>query len=158
LIAAWAARRRLAPNPLTAVLAIAVLFYAAWFLGAAPQRVRHLLPIYAIGFVILWIAAVRGAERARALRPLIVGMVAVLALQFAGAALYALAPIRYLASGQGREAFLRANLNAYDAAVAINRRLGPDNRVLLKERQVLYYLDVPYFLGETYHQALVNLL
>ena len=157
VIGAWHYRSRLTQSRLFAGACVALLFYAAWFLGGAPQRVRHLLPVYSI-FIILLIAAARGAQTVRANKILIAALGVVLLMQMGGAAFYARNSLRFAVGGQTRDAFLQDNVVAYDAAQQINRLLGPANRVLLFERQILYYLDVPYLLADPYYQSLVNVL
>jgi len=158
VIGAWHHRSRLMQSRLFAGACVAAIFYAAWFLGGAPQRVRHLLPVYSVVFIILLIAAARGAQAVRANKILIAALGLILLIQMGGAAFYARNSLRFAIGGQTRDAFLQDNVVAYDAAQQINRLLGPDNRVLLFERQILYYLDVPYLLADPYYQSLVNVL
>ena len=158
VIAAWHHRHHLTRSPLFAGACVSALFYAFWFLGGTPQRVRHLLPIYSVVFFILLIAAVRGAEVMRAKKILVSALAVILLLQIGGAAFYARNPLRFAVGGQTRDAFLHDNVAAYDAARQINRLLGAANRVLLFERQLLYYLDVPHLLADPFFQAVVNVL
>jgi len=159
LLGVWRRRRRRLPtSALTILTVIAVLEYLAW-MGLGPSlRVRHLLPEVPLILLPLAVAAVRGLEwRPAAARPLVAGIGAVLLLNLAAASAFSANAIRYLASTESPEAFLDRNLPGFEVVPWTNATLGPDDRLLLFNRTLAYYLEVPQFLGHEMFQAEVEL-
>jgi len=147
-----------AKSPLALASAMAALFYAVWFFGGASQRIRHLVPVLPLALLALWVAAERGSGWITSWRnPLVAGVGAVIAVQVAGMALYALKPIRYLLSGRDREAYLEANVAFYSPVPWLNAHLRPQDRLLFFERQLAYVLKGPVYFGSPEFQAQLNL-
>lgn len=148
LVGMWVHRRTLARSPLWTAVFVAAGFYVIWFLFGASQRVRHFLPIYPLLLLGIGVATERGIAAFRFLAPpTIVATVAVVALQLAIHAVFTINPARYLWSEESREAYLRRNVSAYDAAVWLNAHLGPSDRLLHTERQMAFLLPVHSFYG-----------
>ncbi len=154
----WAFRRNIRRSPLLVYAAVTAVFYALWFFTGSSQRIRHILPVLPLVLLCLTVAAQRLTVTAGGLvRPLAVAVAATLCLQVTGQALFSVNAYRYLAGGADRAAFLRDNVLGYDAAVWINAHLKPVDRVLTSERQLLYFLDVPYFFATDVSQAAIDL-
>lgn len=142
----WATRRTIWKSPLWAAIFVVVGFYFTWFLFGAAQRIRHYLPIYPLLLVCLLAAMARAHDAWPWLRKhgiVVVGLA--LAFQLSIHAVFAINPARYVLGGETRDDFLRRNVNAYDAAIWINNNLGPNDRLLHIERQLVYYLPIHSF-------------
>ncbi|MGE5505871.1 MAG: glycosyltransferase family 39 protein [Actinomycetota bacterium] len=153
LAGAWRARARLAGSPLAAAAMVALVAYSLWFFIPSSQRLRHLLPLYPLVLAPLLAAVAADGWR----RPARVAVAATLALQMAAAGLFAWQPLRHLASGESREAWLRRNVADYQVAEWANAHLGPGERLFNTTRTINYYLDVPYFYAHNWLQSQVDL-
>jgi len=158
LWSAWRFRHRLVVSPLHHWLALALLFYALWFFTGSSQRVRHLLPVLPLALVFVTVAAKRLANAVRARAALVLALALTLSVQTAGAGVFASAPARFVFSNESREAYLLRTVARFEPVPWINANLGADSRLLVTERQILYYLDVPYFSAPWDLQALIDLL
>ncbi len=153
LAGAWQLRHRLRSSPLGSVAAIAVLFYALWFLTGSSQRIRHLLPVWPLVLICLTVAAARFAPGRRALWA---AFVLTAALQLGGHALFTLAYARHLASGESREAFHARTVSEFAPVPWLNANLGPETKLFHQIRQYNYLLEVPYFSAHGTLQALID--
>ncbi|MBT5048661.1 MAG: hypothetical protein HOM58_09155 [Rhodospirillaceae bacterium] len=155
LLSGW---RRDLRNPLCVAGLIVVAFYALWFFSGSPQRVRHLLPLFPLILLGLFVAAVRGAESAAAIKPLVAACILCIGFQSAGQAFYGWNYMRYVFSDESREQFLKRNVSAFGLVPWINRNLSQTEKVLTTERQLLYYFDVPVRMSHSRLQQGVNLV
>jgi len=138
--------------------AIVALTYAAWFLFGPSQRVRHLAPLLPTLLLVMGASALPATKRLPVLsRPLAAATAMVLLLQTAGAGIYSLNYLRHLLGSEGRDAFLERNVSGYDLAHWLNGHLVSDDRVAVQQRQLNYYLDVPYFYVHGYDQAEIEI-
>ena len=153
----WRFRRRLAYHPLAVPALITAAFYVVWLLSGTSQRVRHLLPVYPVFLVCVTLAALRFAEQRNVVRPLAAACALTIGIQLGGASVFAANYIRHIASGEGREAFLLRNVARFGPVPWINAHLKSGDRILITERQISYYLDVPYYGGFPWAQNVVNL-
>jgi hypothetical protein len=156
LLAIW--WRRPIRHPLVTVGAIALAFYALWFLSGVSQRVRHLVPIYPLIVLCLGVAAAHFVQWSSHRAALIVGLALTLALQLGGQSLFALNYLRHWTSGESRAAFLERNVARYTPVPWINAHLSKNNRLLLTERQLVYHIEIPTYTAQPPFQHLVNLL
>lgn len=154
----WRFRAAARTSPLALMALLALLFYALWFLSGTSQRIRHLLPIYPVVALILVVAAHHWARATGRLRPLAVGMTAVIVLQLAGHSLFALGYMRGLARGEDREAFFERTVINYTPVPWINRNLRATDKLLLGERQLIYLTEVAVYFGHDVFQAEIDLL
>lgn len=157
LLGAWRFRRRIPQSPLGVYAALAFLFYVCWFVGAPSQRVRHLLPVMPLLMVCFTVAARRFADTAGARGALLGAFVLTLAFQFAGQGLVSAKYVRYFAGGRDREAFLNATISHYAPVPWLNAHLGPGDKLLIEERQLLYFLKMPHFFASAHGQSAINL-
>jgi hypothetical protein len=156
LLAALIGARFRKPHPLWDAALLILLFYTLWFFLGGAQRLRHLLPLYPVLLLGLGAAAFR-LGRQRPPRALIAAAWLCLSIQLAGFAVYSLSALKYLMTGEAREAYLERSIPLYSAVPWINGHLGPKDRLLITERQLLYHLDVPYFFAHPLHQAQIDL-
>ncbi len=154
---AWVFRKRIRHSPLFAYAVISGLFYALWFFTGSSQRIRHLLPVLPLFLMVMTVAAVRFADLKKLHPPLLAALGLTLIVQLAGHGVFSLAYLKHLAGDRDRQAFLERNVLNYSVVPWINANLGPKDRLFLGERQILYYLDVPYFYGSPSVQASVEL-
>ncbi|AVM75607.1 glycosyltransferase family 39 protein [Magnetospirillum gryphiswaldense] len=153
IVSAWRWRRQALRSPLLVMAMLMLAFYVVWFLTGTTQRIRHLLPLLPVVLLVLGVAAQRGGRKSVA-----IGLAAVIILQLVGHMVFAVNYIQRVAAHEGRDDFLRRTLVNYDAALWLNAHLGPNDKVLIGERQLLYYLQVPYYFGQLMFQAQINLL
>jgi len=139
-IALWRSRPRHFTG-LAVFAALVALFYAIWFLSGFPQRVRHLLPLYPLLLICLTVAAVRAASEPNLRRPLIAAFVLTIGLQAAVQGLFGISYVRHVTSGESRQAFLDRTVTKFSPVPWINASLGEDDRILVSERQLLYFID-----------------
>lgn len=158
LAGAWYEKRLLLAWPLACSLFLPLLFYTFWFFISSSQRLRHLLPV--LPPLLLWasVAAHRYVSGRSLARPLVAGLIVVLGIQLGGHAFFSLKYLRHQASGEAREAFLARTVSGYSVVPFLNARLTNKDRLLLSDRQYLYYLEFPYLFANQHNQALINFL
>ena len=154
---AWSLRDRIRRSRLFPYAIVCALFYVLWFFTGSSQRIRHLLPVLPLFLIVMAVAATRFAELKRLHTPLIAAAGLTLIVQLAGSGIFGLSYLKHFAGNDSREAFLSRNVLAYDAAPWINANLTSQDRIFLSERQIFYYLKVPYFYGSPNVQAKVEL-
>jgi hypothetical protein len=154
---AWVLRDRILRSRLFPFAVVCALFYALWFFTGSSQRIRHLLPVLPLFLMVMAVAAVRFAEMKKIHPPLLAAAGLTLIVQLAGHGIFSLAYLKHLAGNDSREAFLSRNVLVYDVVPWINANLGPKDRIALADRQILYYLNVPYFFASPNVQARVEL-
>jgi hypothetical protein len=158
LVGAWREKRLVLAWPLSGYLFLPLLYYTFWFFISSSQRLRHLLPV--LPPLLLWasVAAHRYVTGRALVRPLVAGLIVVLGIQLGGHAFFSLKFLQHLASGESREAFLTRTVSGYEAVPVLNARLTNRDRLLLSDRQYLYYLEFPYLLANQHIQAQINFL
>ena len=154
---AWAFRDWIRQSRLFIYAIVCALFYVLWFFTGSSQRIRHLLPVLPLFLVVMAVPAVRFAKLKNVRTPLLAAMALVLTLQLAGHGIFSLTYLKYILGNSQRDAFLSRNVFVYGAVPWINANLGPKDRLFVNERQILYYLRVPYFFGSPNVQAKVEL-
>lgn len=142
-------------GPLFIAGIIIILMYALWFFGGAPQRVRHLVPIYPLAILCLTVPAVQWATRAGMHKPLQAGAALCILFQLGGQVIFGLNYARYVFSGETREAFLHRNVSMFGVVPWLNKALDRNSRVLVSNRQLLYLIDAP---AEITHSTLQRAL
>jgi hypothetical protein len=149
----------LARHPASIFLFAVIAFYTLWFFLGVSQRIRHLLPVYPLLLLVLFMGAEAcWRDHANLRKPLIAGLVLTLGAQIAGLALFARAPLAYLASSEERQGFLERNVAYYAAIPWIGAHLDPHRHKLLYfDRQLTYFLDVPKFYGAPPYQGRLDL-
>ncbi|MDK9720608.1 MAG: glycosyltransferase family 39 protein [Rhodospirillales bacterium] len=154
LLALPARALTLARHPLTWMLLAAFLFYALWFFLGASQRVRHLAPIYPILLAALMVAS---AKCARFKKSVLAACLLTLVMQLGGLLLYAKPALAYQAGDGTREDFVQRYVPNSSPVPWLNQHLGPKDRLLYFERQLTYYLDIPYFYAAGGYQVQLSL-
>jgi hypothetical protein len=154
---AWILRHRIRQSRLLTYAVVCALFYTLWWFTGSSQRIRHLLPVLPLFLVVVTVAAVRFADFKKLHPPLLAAVGLTLIVQLAGHGIFSLAYLKHLAGNDNRQAFLSRNVIFYDVVPWINANLGPEDRLFLSDRQILYYLKVPYFYGSPHVQARVEL-
>jgi len=158
LAGAWRERREFLVWPMLSQLLVPLLYYTFWFSFASSQRVRHLLPV--LPPLLLWasVAANRFVRGRFVARPFVAAVAVVIAIQLGGHLFFSLKFLKYLASGESREAFLVRTVSGFAVVPTLNARLTQNDRLMLSDRQYLYYLAFPYLLANQHNQAQINFL
>ncbi|MHC8508158.1 MAG: glycosyltransferase family 39 protein [Rhodospirillales bacterium] len=142
-------------GPAAAGFVIAVLFFAVAFFLEGPQRVRHLLPVWPLVIIALTAAAAKICAAAPARRAVLTAMAAVIALQSAGAAVFAGNFFNPPLSAAARRAFIDGGVSYIQPVRWVNENLGPDAVFVTAQRTQLYYLDVPHYFAHALDQAVL---
>ncbi len=156
-LGAWKFRASIKGSPLFVYGVLAFLFYALWFFSGASQRVRHLLPVLPLLMLCFMVVSVRFASTRRIRTPLIAAIMVTAFLQLGGQALFSLKYLKYFASGESRETFLQENVKNYAPIPWINAKLSKSDKLLISQRQLFYFLDIPYLFGSPHTQAVIDL-
>lgn len=154
IVGAWRRSAESGRSPLWTAALLLLLFYALWFFLGTAQRVRHLLPLYPLLLLTIGVAAWRYVKGRDAL---MVGTLAVLAIQTAGLGLFQLSALKFHAGAEDRTAYLERSISLYNIVPWLNANLTANDRLLTDQRQLLYHLDAPYFFGHPLHQARIDL-
>jgi len=154
---AWVLQHRIRQSRLFLYAVVCALFYTLWFFTGSSQRIRHLLPVLPLFLVVMTVAAVRFADLKKLHPPLLAAVGLTLIVQLAGHGIFSLAYLKHLTGNDSHQAFLSRNVLFYDVVPWINANLGPQDRLFLGERQIFYYLKVPYFFGSANVQLVVEL-
>lgn len=150
---AFARAERAAASPLFRILIAAIIFYTIWYVFGPSQRIRHLLVVYPIVLLCLFVGASRFVDEFNVSRRiLITGLAAVVSLQLGGQAIFSKKFIDYLTTDMTRDSFLESNIGGYAVIEWLNGHLNQDDLVLVINRDWLYWLDVPYLYSNTFHQ------
>ncbi len=152
----WRTRHQAKSHFSLIVFTIAVGVYATWFLWGPSQRVRHLLPLLPLGFLV---GTVLTAELPAAFRrALAAGAVVVLVVQLGGQAVFSHKYVNVVRGKESRASFLERNVNSFATAQWVNTNLSPaHHRILVPMRQLNYLFDVPIFYGNHQLQAEIEI-
>lgn len=140
LLTGW---RRDWREPFVLVGVILLVFYALWFFGGTPQRIRHLLPVLPIALLGVAVPAFRWAWAAGRQAPLAAAIAFCLLIQLGAQAIFGLNYARHVLSNESRTDFMARNVPASRFVGWINENLGPDDRVLTFNRELLFLFNVP---------------
>jgi hypothetical protein len=157
ILGAWKFRSKILTSRITVYAALAFIFYATWFISGASQRVRHLLPILPLFLLCMTVAAQRLGPSTLFQFPLVAAVVMTLVLHFSGSTLFSLKYLQNLTGTDDRETFLLKNISRYAPVPWINAHLKDTDLLLIKNRQLFYYLDIPYIFGSPHTQAILDL-
>jgi 4-amino-4-deoxy-L-arabinose transferase-like glycosyltransferase len=157
VIGAWQRGRGAFKSLWFALAIISLGFYALWFFGGASQRIRHLLPIYPVIVTGLTISAAALLRTSQWRGPIIFAVAVTLLLQLAGQGVAAYKYVRYVTSTEGREEFLRQNVNFYSAAEWVNAHLLPSDKILVARRDLVYLIAPKVFYANTDTEARVDI-
>ena len=157
LAVCWQHRRTLLRHPLSTLAITLLIFYVLWFMIGPSQRLRHLLPIYPTLLLLFGVAVVKWAQTRAKKITLAIMIAPTIVLQLGISGLFAENYIQRLIAQPSRDAYLQSVISNYAPVPWINAHLTADDRILIFERQLEYYLDVPVFFGDV-DQALINTL
>lgn len=159
-MALWGAlknREKLTKSPLFKYGLIFTIFYALWFFSGPSQRIRHLLPIYPLILICLMTPALLAMKSRLFKSTIVIAFVLTLSFQLTAHGVASLPYARYLVSNFDRDRYLTDNISRYSPVPWINSNLTAKDKLLLSERQLFYYLDVPYLFGSSHSQSLIDL-
>lgn len=140
----WVFRAKRNTNLLSVVALGVLLFYFLWFLIGVSQRIRHLLPLWPAVLLCSMVVAERWSAANGHERLLAAAIATILGIQIAGAAIFALPYLRYVALNEDRPSFLERRLIGYAVVPWINTHLTANDRLLTLERPLNYYLERPF--------------
>ena len=149
-------RERAIMSPLFPYAMIAILFYVLWFFFGPSQRIRHLLPILPLLLICLSASALRYVQGYATRYPLIVAISISIIIQTPGSVLFSKKYIQYFIENNSRKTFLDKQVKFHEVVFDINRLLNNDNKILLNERQLIYFLTVPYLFASPHIQTSID--
>jgi hypothetical protein len=153
---AWRARRNL-HGPLGIAALIVLLFYGLWFWSGTSQRVRHLVPLYPVLLLCMVTAAKQWVVHIGAARVLAAALGATIGIQMAGQALQTRNLLPIAIGRESEDAFLDRNTPYHAASKWLNTHLGPDDKVMVVENEMVYPLNVPVYYAHPRAQAVIDL-
>lgn len=148
--------KRNATSPLFISGLIAFLFFAFWFFGGSPQRVRHLIPIITLVLMCLSVAAFRCTERARLQTPLAAGLGLCILIQMGGQAVYGINYARHVLTTETRDEFLRRNVSLYSLVSWFNEQRKAEDKLLVFNRELLYLVNGDVVMSHGTAQQMYN--
>ncbi|OHC75544.1 MAG: hypothetical protein A3G18_09275 [Rhodospirillales bacterium RIFCSPLOWO2_12_FULL_58_28] len=152
----WKFRSRVLGSRLLIYGIIAFLFYALWFFSGPSQRVRHLLPVLPLLLICLTVAAERFSSQGRFRWPLAAAVSATVLFQMSTEVVFSIKYLRYVMSNESRESFLFRNVKNYAPVPWINAHLSRSDKLFIGERQLFYFLEMPYLFSSPHTQSAVN--
>ena len=157
MIGMWRFRDRFTVSRLAPILTIVTITYLLWFFFGPSQRVRYLLPAYALLMAATSLIALRwcSERNKRYALGIIIGVV--ISLQIGGQAIATVNYARYVFTSEPRDQFLTRNLTRYPAVQWINENLKPTDKVYTKWRQLNYHFKIPIYYAHTHKEALVDI-
>lgn len=154
----WLVRHRIRRGPILVYGTSCIVFFVLWFVTGSSQRVRHLLPMAPLLILCMAVLVRQVGLRHPALRPILYfALGACLTFQLAITGLFGVKYVRYAFAGQSDQQYLEANLTVYAPVPWINANLGADDKLFIGERQLFYYLTVPYLFMSPHTQSAVDL-
>lgn len=134
---------------------IVVGFFALWFFTGAPQRIRHLLPVWPLALVLMFFAIHYSAKAWKVETASGLVILGVLVIQVGGAAVFGLKFIDVALGKVSPEQFRENTISHFAPVPWLNENLKPTDRVMTPERQHLYNLKIPSFFAQEFAQAIV---
>lgn len=153
----WKFRHRILGSRLLIYAAIAFLFYALWFFSGPSQRVRHLIPVAPLFLLCFTVAAERLSAEGAFRMPFLAAILATIFFQLSVDAVFSIKYMRHVSSSEGREEFLLRNVKNYAPVPWINANLKKTDRLFLAERQLFYFLEIPYLFSSPNTQGAVSM-
>jgi hypothetical protein len=157
LIGGWLQRRRIVTSPLFGVAIVAFGFYVLMFFIVPSHRVRHLLPIYPLLLISFMVLAYWGAKFFHANSILVSAVVITLGIQLVGHGVAVTPMVKYALTNETTDGYLGRYLLGYPVVRMINDKLAPGAKVMITNRQIIYYLDTKHFLAHPVHQGVINI-
>ena len=157
VLGAWHYRQRILSSPLAGVALIAFAYYTLWFFSGSSQRMRHLLPIYPHIVLCLTVSAARWTPRRDIAIPLATGVALTILVQLGGQAVYAASFTRHVVTGETRDALLMRAVQLYTVVPWINAHLGPGDRIVVNERQLVYLIDPPVIMAHEVDETTIDI-
>jgi hypothetical protein len=156
ILSIWEHRRKITSNPLVHIGVIVFIFYALWFFTGSSQRVRHLLPIFPLLFILFFTASGTWAVSSSRKAQFAIALVFILAIQIGGQALVSMKFARFLFSDETRVEFLNRNVSKFSPVPWINTNLKNTDLVVHNIRSYGYLLNPHSYLAIPSLQKLIN--
>jgi hypothetical protein len=153
----WHFRDRFSVSRLAPILTIVTITYLLWFFFGPSQRLRHLLPAYALLMAASSLIALRLCSNNNKKYALGIFIGVVIILQIGGQAIATVNYARYVFTSEPRDKFMTRNLTNYPAVKWINGNLKPTNKVYTNFRWLIYLFKIPIYFAHTHSEALVDI-
>ena len=157
MIGIWHFRDRFSVSRLAPILTIVTITFLLWFFFGPSQRVRYLLPAYALLMAASSLIALRLCSNNNKKYALGIFIGVVIILQIGGQAIATVNYARYVFTSETRDKFLTRNLKDYPAAQWINENLKPTDKVYTTVRQINYLFKIPIYYAHTNSEALLGI-
>ena len=156
-LAIWgAAKKRLWNDELFMFLGVAGLFFTIWFFSGTTHRARHLVPVFPLVLIPVYMFAHDAVARRQWFRPFWVAVYLGVFLQLAGQLVFSVNYAKYVLTGESRQDFLERNVTGANAIFWINRNAPAGAKVAIFNRELAYLLDLPSFFMTAYYQMQVE--
>ncbi len=157
MIGVWRFRDRFSISRLAPILTIVTITYLLWFFFGPSQRVRHLLPAYALLMAVTSLIALRLCSENHKKYALGIFIGVVISLQIGGQVIATVNYARYVFTSETRDKFFTRNLTYYPAVQWINGNLKPTDKVYTRFRWLNYLFKIPIYYAHTSSEALVDI-
>jgi len=157
MIGMWHFRDRFSVSKLSPVITIVIITYFLWFFFGPSQRVRHLLPAYALLMAATSLIALRLCNENNRKYALGICIGIVVSLQIGGQAIATVNYARYVFTSETREEFFARNLTHYPAVQWVNANLNPTDKLYTTFRQLNYLSQIPIYYANSASDALVDI-
>ena len=142
---------------LAPIITIVAIIYLLWFFFGGSQRVRFLLPAYALLMAASSLIALRLCSRYNKKYALGIFIGVVILVQIGGQIVATVNHARYVFTSEPRDKFLTRNLKDYPAVQWINGNLKSTDKVYTYARQLNYLFKIPIYYAHIVHEVLVDI-
>jgi hypothetical protein len=157
MIGMWHFRDRFSVSSLAPIITIVTIIYLLWFFFGGSQRVRFLLPAYALLMTASSLIALRLCTKNNKQYALGIFIGVVIMLQIGGQTVATVNYARYVFTSEPRDKFLTRNLQDYPAVQWINANLKTTDKVYTTLRHLNYLFKIPVYYAHTLHESLVDI-
>lgn len=156
-LALWGAfRTRVWTDHRFMFLAVAGIFFTVWFFSGTTHRARHLVPVFPLVLIAVYLFAHEIVAQNGLLRPFWAAVCLAVLMQLAGQLVFSANYAKYVFTKESREAFLERNVTGANAVFWINRNVALGAKVAYFNRELGYLFDHPSFFMTAHYQLQVE--
>lgn len=155
--AIWGARKkRVWADDRFMFLVVAGIFFTVWFFSGTTHRARHLMPVFPLVLVAVYLFAYDAVAQRGLRRPFWAAVYLGIFMQLSGQLVFSVNYAKYVLTGENRQAFLERNVTGANAVFWINENVAPGAKVAFFNRELGYLFDLPSWFMTAYYQTRVE--
>jgi hypothetical protein len=156
-LAIWGAtKKRVWTDDRFMFLVVAALFFTIWFFSGTTHRARHLVPVFPLVLIAVYLFAHEIVVEKALARPFWAAVSLALLIQLSGQFVFSANYAKYVLTGESRKAFLERNVTGANSVFWINQNVPSGSKVAYFNRELAYLLDLPSFFMTAYYQIQVE--